>query len=279
MKTSNLFRFIFLFLAVTGLSLAGCKKDKNTETYPAPVSLQQLSDDDESMESAMNESMNDVNNFLSGGNLKSTERRIPCNASVDSTAIVNDTINIFIDYHGLNCNGTRYRTGKVEIKRQVGTHWFQQGATVMVKHIDFTITKVSNQKSITLNGIKVHQNVSGGVIWQLGNGTSAIVHRTWGQVSVTFNNGSTRIWNIARQKTYTGTAPDSLVLTIDGRQACDWDPSSGIKKHIAPADSKSATLTFGYDKYDAPITGDECPAKYKLDWQKNNHSGTVYLWL
>ena len=311
MKTSNLFRFIFLFLAVTGLSLAGCKKDKNTETYPAPVSLQQLSDDDESMESAMNESMNDVNNFLSGGNLKSTERRIPCNASVDSTAIVNDTINIFIDYHGLNCNGTRYRTGKVEIKRQVGTHWFQQGATVMVKHIDFTITKVSNQKSITLNGIKVHQNVSGGVIWQLGNGTSAIVHRTWGQVSVTFNNGSTRIWNIARQKTYTGTSPDSLVLTIDGfgsadgydnllawgisrdgesfytqiiqpvvhRQVCDWDPSSGIKKHVAPADSKSATLTFGYDKYDAPITGDECPAKYKLDWQKNNHSGTVYLWL
>ncbi|MEI6172174.1 MAG: hypothetical protein WCR01_00370 [Bacteroidota bacterium] len=309
MKT-NLIRIAFLFLAVTGLSLSGCKKDKNAAGSDDSASMQQLSKDEEAVESASDESMNDVNNFLSGGNLKSTEK-VPCGATVDSTAVVNDTITIYITYNGKNCSGTRSRTGKVEIKKQLGTHWYQAGATVMIRHINFTITKVSNQKSITLNGLKVHQNVSGGLIWQVGNGVDAIVYRTWGAVNVTFEDGSSRIWNVARQKTYTGTAPGNLMLTTDGfgtsgeysnlltwginrkgenfytrimqpvvhRQVCDWDPVSGIKKHEIPADSKSATLTFGYDSNDQPVTGDACPTKFKLDWQRNNKSGTIFLWL
>jgi hypothetical protein len=254
--------------------------------------------------------MNDINTLLSGGNLKSTDQ-LPCNATIDSTEVLNDTITIYITYNGKNCNNTRYRTGKVEIKKHVGMHWFQQGATVIIKHINFTITKISSQKSITINGVKTHKNVSGGVIWQLGNGTDAIVHRTWGHVNVTFDDGTTKSWNVARQKTYTGTPPNNLVLTIDGfgtaggldnlvvwginrqgenfytqiiqpvvhRQVCDWDPCTGIKKHAIPADNKSATLTFGYDSNNQPITGADCPSKYKVDWQKNNNSGTVYLWL
>jgi hypothetical protein len=310
MKTKNMFRLTFLALAVIGLSLTSCKKDKDTETYPASASLQQLSGDEESVESAMDESMNDVNNFLSYGNLKATNQ-LPCNATIDSTAVVNDTNIIYITYNGLNCSGTRYRTGQVEIRKAVGSHWYMPGATVKIRHINFTITKVVTQKTITLNSVKVHKNVTGGVVWQLGNGINAIVHRTHGHVSVTFDDGSTKMWNIARQKTYTGTPPINLVLTTDGfgsadgydnllvwgisregenfytqiiqpvihRQVCDWDPSAGIKKHTAPADSKSATLTFGYDSNNQPITGTDCPAKYKVDWQKNNNSGTIYLWL
>ncbi|MDP1622856.1 MAG: hypothetical protein Q8M08_11020 [Bacteroidales bacterium] len=310
MKTKNLFRLTFLVLAIFGLSLTGCQKEKNVNPPADSSSLQQLSNDEESVESALNESMNDVNNLLSNGNLKSTQM-LPCNATIDSTVVVNDTLTIYITYNGLNCSGTRYRTGKVEIKKHVGTHWYQQGATVKVRHINFTITKVSNQKSITLNSVHVHKNVSGGVIWQLGNGMNAIVHRTWGHANVTFDDGTTKIWNVARQKTFTGTPPANLVLTIDGfgtvgdyanllvwglnrqgehfytqinqpvvhRQVCDWDPVSGIKKHAIPSDSKSATLTFGYNSNNQPITGNECPTKFRVDWQKQNNSGTVYLWL
>ena len=310
MKTKNLSRFTFLLFVVIGLSLAGCKKDKNTDPSDDSSSLQQLSKDEESVESASDESMNDVNFFLSDGNLKSTNL-LPCNATVDSTAVVNDTITIYITYDGLNCSGTRFRTGQVQIRKHIGTQWFQAGATVMIRHINFTITKVSSQKSITLNGVKVHKNVSGGVIWQLGNGINAIVHRTWGHLNVTFDDGTTKTWNVARQKTYTGNPPGNLVLTTDGfgsvgefdnlvvwginrqgegfytqiiqpivhRQVCSWDPVSGIKKHAIPSDSKSATLTFGFDSNNQPISGNECPAKFKLDWQRNNNSGTVYLWL
>lgn len=310
MKTRNLFRLTFLVLALIGLSLAGCKKEKNNDSNADSSSLQQLANDEQQVESVSEESMNDVNELLSGGNLKSTSN-IPCGATVDSTDIVNDTITIYITYNGYNCNGTRFRTGQVEIKKRVGTFWYQTGATIIVKHINFTITKVSNQKSITLNGVKVHKNVSGGVIWQLGSSVNAIVHRTLGHLNVTFDDGTIKSWNIARQKTYTGSALTNLVLTIDGfgsanglnnltvwgvnrqgenfytqiiqpvvhLQACSWNPCSGIKKHAIPGDNKSATLTFGYDSNNQPVTGNDCPTKYKVDWQKNNNSGTVYLWL
>ncbi len=306
MKTRNLIRLTALLIAIIGLSVTGCKKDKNTSSADT-ASLQQLANDENQVQNASDEVMNDVNGWLSGGQLKSTAI-LPCHATIDSTSTINDTITYYITYNGLNCSGTRYRTGQVEIKKSVGTHWYQAGATVMVRHINFTITKVSNQKTITLNGTKTHQNVSGGLIWQLGNGITSIVHKTWGIETVTFSDTTTRTWNVARQKTFTGT-PTDLTLTLDGfgnegqytnlvvwgtnrhgenfytqvtqsvvlRQTCDWDPCSGVKFYQIPSDSKSATLTFGFDSNNQPITGTDCPSKYKVDWQKNNHSGTVYL--
>jgi hypothetical protein len=310
MKTQHMFRILILFIAVSGLLLTGCQKDKNTEPNVDSTSLQQLSTDEEALESANDESMNDVNGFLSGGNEKSTAM-LPCNATLDSTAVVNDTITYYITYNGLNCSGTRFRTGQVEIKKRVGTHWFMTGATVMVRHINFTITRVSTQKSITLNSVKIHQNVTGGGMGQLGNGLDAIIHKTWGRVHVTFDDSTTKLWNVSRKKTYTGSVPFNLKITTDGfgvaggfddlvvwginrqgenfftqilepvvqRQVCDWDPVSGIKKHIIPADSKSAVLTFGFNSNNQPISGNECPTKFRVDWQKNNNSGTIYLWL
>jgi hypothetical protein len=309
MKTTNFLRLSILLLAIIGLSLTGCKKDKNSDTSADYTSLQQLSTDEESVESSMEESMNEVNNVLSGGNLKSTNQR-PCNATIDSTAVVNDTITIYITYNGVNCMGNRFRSGKVEIRKHIGTHWFQQGATVIVKHIDFKITKMKDQKMITLNGVKVFQNVTGGLIWQLGTEFYTIVYKTSGNVNITFPDGTTKTWNIARQNTFAGSLPDNLSLTSDGFgaadgyenlvawginrhgenfytqiiqpvtrcQNCSWDPLSGIKKHSIPADSKSATLTFGFDSNNQPVEN-ECPTKYKVDWQKKNKSGTIFLWL
>jgi hypothetical protein len=309
MKTRNLIRLTALLIAVAGLTFSGCQKDKNKNSSADPTSLQKLASDENQVQNASDEAMNDVDQLLSGGSLKSTEM-VPCNATVDSATVANDTITYHITYHGLNCSGTRYRTGQVEIKKKVGTHWFQAGATVSVRHINFTITKVVNNKTIILNGHKTHENVTGGLIWQLGNGVTTIVHRTSGFEVVTFSDSTTRTWNIAREKTYTGT-PSQFVLTLNGfgsadnysnlvvwglnrdgenfytqitepvvlRQACDWDPCSGVKIHQIPGDSKSATLTFGFDANNQPVTGTDCPAKYRVDWQKNNHSGTVYLLL
>jgi hypothetical protein len=310
MKTKNLFRIIFLIVAVIGLTFSGCRKDKNSEPSDESSSLQQLSADEESFESAIDETMDDVNNYLSGDNLKSTGK-LPCNATIDSTAVVNDSVTIYITYNGLNCNSTRFRTGQVEIKKQVGMHWNQQGATVQIKHVQFSITRVSTQKKIILNSLKEHTNVTGGLLRMLGNGLSTIVHHTQGRVAITFDDGTTKSWTVDRQKTYTGIFPNNLVMTVNGlgsptstgfeniliwgtnrqgenfytkiiepvvhRQVCDWNPCSGIKQHLVPGVSKSATITFGYDNQNQPVTGDECPVKYKLNWQKNNNSGTVYL--
>lgn len=309
MKTRNFFTIAFLVVAFFGLVLSGCKKDKNQST-PDSSSLQQLSNDEENLNAITNEELTDVNTFLAQANEKSTQV-LPCNATIDSTVVLNDTITIYVTYNGLNCAGTKFRTGKVEIRRAYQQPWYVQGTTIRVKHINFTITKVATGKTIVLNSVKWMKNVSGGVVWQLGNQVTSIVHRIWGHAIITFDDNTTRIWKVARQKTYTGTPPQNLVVTDEGfgtadgyenlvvwgvnrqgesfytqilepvahRQVCGWDPCSGVKKHQIPGDDKSATLTFGYDSNNQLVTGTDCPVKFKLDWQKNGNSGTVYLWL
>ncbi|MDY0101409.1 MAG: hypothetical protein RBS07_00625 [Lentimicrobium sp.] len=310
MKTPNLFRIVAMLIALTGLTLSSCQKDKLETGTNDSSSLIQLSADESTLEDISNEAMQDVEGVLSynGGNLKSTDR-IPCNATVDSTSMINDTITIYITYDGLSCNGRRYRTGQVQIKKQVGTHWGMEGASVNVKYINFSVTRVGSGITVVLNSNKTFTNVSGGFIYMLGqNGFTALVHRVEGSMSVTFDNGTTRLWNVARQRTYTGT-PGELLLTIDGfgnageysnlvtwganrqgeefytqinqslvhREACEWDPASGIKIHQIPALDKSATITFGYDSNNEPITGDDCPTHYRIDWQNGTFSGTRFL--
>jgi hypothetical protein len=309
MKAKQFLKIGLILITAAGLSLTGCQKEKQKDNSPDSSSLQQLSQDDNNVENASEEAMNDVNTLLSGGNLKSTSFW-PCHATIDSTAVLNDTITFYITYDGLSCNGKFLRTGKIEIKKKVGTKWHDEGATVIVTYIDFHITRESNGKSITINGTKTFQNVTGGLIWQLGNQYTSIVYKTWGFMNVTFDDNTTRTWNVARQRTFTGTM-GQLIRTVDGfgtegsynklvvwgtnrngenfytqitqpivfRETCSWNPCSGIKIHQIPSDNKKATITFGYNSNNEPVVGDECPTKYRLDWEKGTHSGTVYLWL
>jgi len=310
MKTTNLFRTVALLLALTGFSLTSCQKDKLEEGTNDSATITQLATDEVDVEEITNDALQDAEGVLSynGGDLKSTEG-IPCNATIDSTSIVNDTITIYITYDGLSCNGRRFRTGQVEIKKQVGSHWGLPGASVNVKYKNFSVTKVATGKTIVLNSSTTFTNVSGGFIYMLGNfGLTSLVHRVSGNIAVTFDNGTTRTWNVARQSTYTGTR-GQLVLTIDGfgtsgeysnllvwgtnrnneefytritqavvfKEVCDGNPVSGIKVHQIPAVNKSATITFGYNSNNEPVTGDECPTHYRVDWVNGTYTGTSFL--
>jgi hypothetical protein len=311
MKTKNLFRFGCLMIAAATFSVTGCKKDNSTTATTADTaSMQQLTQDEANVENASDLALNDADNVLSAGQLKSTEND-PCNTTKTISGVQNDTITITINYHGLTCNGTHSRTGDIIIKKKYQENWGQQGATVIVNLVNFKITKVSNGKWIELNGIKHFENVSGHYLFQLGDsGVTSIVHREWGAVTTTFddNNHTTKIWNLDRQRTFTGT-PGALVLTVDGlgsadgksslvswglnrnneqfytsiiepvvhRQVCDFDPCSGKMIHEIPVVPKSATTTFGYDSNNNPITNGDCPTRYKVDWIVGSKSGTFFL--
>ncbi|NVO20114.1 MAG: hypothetical protein HXX13_10460 [Bacteroidetes bacterium] len=311
MKTRTIFPLAILFFTVSVLSLTGCKKDKIDEGNSDSSSMEQLSNDENNAEAVMDDATQDVENVLSYHSLLKSTEGLPCNATVDSVAVSNDTITILITYNGLNCNGTRNRTGQIEIKKKVGTHWGQAGATIRYRYINFSVTRVATGRSITLNGTKTFVNVNGGFIWQVGNPlVPSVTHQQTGSMQITFDNGDTRNWNIARQRTYTGTQ-GNLLMTVDGlgtagdysnlvtwglnrkgeqfytqitqsvvlRQQCGWDPVLGVKVHQIPSDNKSATITFGYNNNNEPITGDECPTRFRIDWQKGTHSGTKYLQL
>ena len=169
MKTKNLFHLAVILISAIALSFASCAKEDLSPANENPESLKQLSADENEVENIMNDAISDISSVMSnnGGNLKSTAW-LPCNANVDSMSVLNDTVKLHITYNGLNCNETRMRTGKIEIKKKLGTHWELPGATIIYKYINYTVTRVSTGNSITLNGTKTFVNVNGGHRWQVG---------------------------------------------------------------------------------------------------------------
>jgi len=310
MKTAKILS-LGLFLAVlVAFGTTSCKKDKTTTSDGSTntASIQNTANDENQVTSASDEALNDVNTVLAGtGGLKSTEG-LPCHATVDSTAILNDTITYYITYSGTNCRGNLTRTGQVEISKHIHTKWRDAGATITYKFINLHVTHVKSGKSITLNGRKTLVNVIGGLIFMIPQIITSVTTKDSGYMNVTFDDNTSKFWNVRRQITYT-KVNSALVLTIDGfgsadgydnlvmwgtnrnseqfyiqilqsvvhREVCGFDPCTGQKKISIPGDTKGATLTFGYDDNDQPVTGDACPTKYKVDWYKGNKSGTIYL--
>ena len=309
MKTKKLIRLSIVLLSVVAFTFTSCKKDDLSNGKANPASLVQLTADENEVENVMNDAEGDISSVMAnpGGGYKSGNM-LPCNTTIDSLAVANDTITIFITYNGPNCSGRLIRTGKIEIKKKVGTYWQQVGTGITYNYINYKVTRVATNKSVTLNGTKTFVNVSGGHRWQVGTMLTSYIERVTGSMQTSFDNGTSRTWNVARQLTYTG-GPGHFILTIDGfgtandyqnlvvwgtnrqgedfftqitqsvvcKEVCDWNPVSGIKIHQIPADNKSATITFGFDSNNQPITGDDCPTRYRVDWQKNNQSGTSYF--
>jgi len=310
MKAIKILQMSFLLAAALTLGLTSCKKDKNSDTGSNTTSIQNLTNDENRANAAADEALNDINTVLAGNNgLKSAEN-VPCNATVDSTAVLNDTITYYVTYNGLNCAGNLNRTGKIEISKHVGTQWWQMGAAITYHYIDFHVLHINSNKQLILNGRKTVVNVTGGLIFMIPQYITSVTHKDSGYMNITFDNGDTKFWQVARQITYT-RVNNKFVTTIDGfgtadgynnlihwginrngeqfyiqilqpvvhRQACQWDPCAGQKKMTIPGDNKGATITFGYDNNNQPVTGPECPTKYKVDWYKNGNSGTLYLFL
>ncbi len=312
MKTRNFIQLTVIAVTALTFAFTSCKKDDLSSGQSDPASIVQLTTDENNVDGIMNDAASDVESLLSlGSGFKSSEVWRPCHGTVDSTSIVNDTITFYITYDGLNCRGNLIWTGKIEIKRKVGVRWYQPGAAVVFKYINLNVTRVNSNKSITLNGTKTFTNVNGGLRWQVGTLITSYVETVRGSMQASFENETSRTWNVARKFTYTGTQ-GHLVMTVDGfgsadgtnggytnlvvwgtnrqgetfytqitqsivhKQVCDFKPCSGIKIHQIPSKNMSATVTFGYDDNNQPVQGDACPTKFRVDWQRNNASGTAY---
>lgn len=304
-KMNTIKKFLSL-IVITMFVFTACNKDKedvNTDSK----SVQQLTVDQNNVIQSSDDVMNDMDRIVSTNTLKSTQW-IPCNATLDSVVNAGDTIIYYVTYHGLNCNNKIERYGNVIVKKPVNTYWIQAGATMSVQMIDLEITRVATGKMLIINGKKVFENVSGGHIALLGSVYTSIVHRTSGYLNATFEDNTTRTWFIARQKVFTGVLGD-LIMTVDGfgvdsgyenlsvwgtnrqgeafftnisqsivfKEACNFNPVSGIQEHTLPAVNKSASITYGYDASQQLITNGDCPTHYRIDFQHGTYSGTLYL--
>ena len=308
-------RVQFLLAAVLMISVTfiGCKKSDSSSTTNDDAALTAHSEDQNGFSQATDEIANDGNNAISGyaafqgrpGDANGTNgvAVLPCNATavLDSAGGVR---RLTITYNGLNCAGTRTRTGVVVYSIPLAQRWRDTGAVITMSVQNLVITRVSDGKSITVAGTATVTNVSGGRVFDLGQpgGPTSITHAIASTgMTITFDNGSARSWQIAKQRVFT-YANGSIVITTTGtyndgtysnisewgtnrfgnafvttisqpmviRESCQWRLTSGQITHYKLA--ATIVATFGLDSAGNPTTcpGPGVPYYFKIVWTGAN---------
>ena len=289
--------FLTVALATATLFTA-CKKDnaKGSEDHTAEATLQ--ADDQTSFSTELDAAINDANATLETEvGFNNRVQGLICDATVTADTTSNPRT-ITIVYNGANCVGNRTRTGTVKLSLASGVQWKTPGAVLTVNVQNLKITRARDNKSIIINGTHTMTNVSGGILFTL-PAVGKITHTiASSDMSVTFDDGSKRSWQVARKREFTYN--NGVVVTITGthsegnltnvaewglnrfgnaftcsitqplviRQDCNFRLVSGQIQHNGPV--ITATTTFGLD-----ATGKEtgCPGTgnyfFKIDWSFN----------
>ena len=233
MKTT-VFHRILVVVAFSGI-LFSCNKSNSAKNSPTSnTDLQTNSDDETRVATETDAAFDDVNsamtaqfNVTGAATAREMEQRVldGPGGGVDSGLICDATITldtatnphtITITYNGNNCALSRTRTGNIVISWPAGQLWRDAGAVVTVQFNNLAITRVSDNKTITINGTHAYTNVSGGSLISLPNSPGASVTHTISSsnMQVTFDNGAKRDWNVARQRVFMYT--QGYVITTSG---------------------------------------------------------------
>ncbi len=313
MKSRNVIKLMAILVAVIGINIAGCKKDKTTTTTPDPSSLTQLAKDDAQVQASDDEISSDANGALTSTTSSSKGMDTTISSCIITVDTVGTNLQITLLYSGF-CTGHSFsRTGTVIITRPLGVQWKTAGCAVTYQYVNLQITKVTTGKTFIFNGTRTWTNVSGGLIIDLGHGgSSPVVHQITGAMTITFEDGSQRIWNISRQRSWAGTFPTALTVTVSGfgsnsgysslveygtdrngeafyssintpiiyNNTCttyQWTPIWGAIEHQIPNVPKSATVTYGYNSSDVLVTEGDCATVFQLAYNVKGTPGTLYF--
>lgn len=278
-----------------------CKKNDDTGTPDEDAQVVAHASDESQVSSDLDGISLDVSTVveydpvISGNN--SVLDEIVCDAAVAYNK-ESDPMTITITYNGSNCGAGRARTGKVVLSMAKGQEWKTPGAVITLTFQDLKISR--DNKSISINGTQTFTNVSGGLMFELPNTPEGITHTINStDMSVSFDNGTARKWNVAKKHKY--TYENGIVLTITGthtegddtgiaewgtnrfgnsfstsitsalviRQECNFRLTDGAVKHST--DAHTSIVTFGLDATGILTT---CPGTghfyYKLAWTGRN---------
>lgn len=289
-------------------TIVSCTKNENSNSnYDNEVSAQ--SDDQSNFSAQVDAVANDANIILeSSGTFAGRQPNnvIPgvCNASFVMDTLSNPRT-ITITYNGANCVATHTRTGTVTISMAAGTHWKDAGAAITLTYTNLVITRVADNKNITITGSHTITNVSGGLLVNLPVLNSITHTITSSTMSVKFNDNTERVWQVARQRVFSYN--NGIVVTVTGmhtegsishiaewgtnrfgrpftsaiteplvfRQDCNFRLVSGQIKHTVPV--FSAVGTFGLNSAGSPTSCPGAGSYYcKIVWTGlNNNSYTI----
>jgi hypothetical protein len=281
----QLFGFSLMALSIA-LALTSCQKAaEKDEDHNLEASAQS---DDQSQFSAQIETVANEASAIIETTGSLAARGFDVQSLVCNADFIADSSNalrvVTINYHGVDCFNQYSRTGVVVVSIPAGVHWKNAGAAINITYQNLVITRIFDNKSITINGTHVITNVSGGLIYQLGSLNSITHTITSNGMSITFANNNQRTWQVARQRVF--TYDNGIVVTTTGihsegsvtniaewgtnrfgnsftssitaplvvRQDCNFRLVSGQIKHAVPL--FTATATFGLNSQGAPTS---CP--------------------
>jgi hypothetical protein len=217
-------RYIHLF-SVTALALAitftSCKKQSKDST-DISTEVTTHSDDQNTVSADMDAVTNDINVAVEGSTTFTGREMTPqtpptspmCNANVTFDTL-NNQRKITITYTGADCLNGHSRTGVVTLSMPIGAHWKNAGTTLTVTYQNLKITRLSDNKSITINGTHTIVNVSGGLLINLPTLQSITHTINSSSMTITFDDGTQRSWQVARKRVYT-FVNNELIITISG---------------------------------------------------------------
>lgn len=304
------FQKLFLSVALLGLVFTGCKKDNDgsdadeaTEQAVNAADESRVAGDMDAEADEANDIALDFQKFRGPNYIGIiTGTHIPCNATVDTSEI--NIGKITVTYNGLSCNGKRNRTGTVvlQLPYDAGTStvtpWSSAGCVLNITFSNLVITRVSDGKYITINGSKQITNVNGGLVDNSPSFSNPIVHHITGMMQITFDNNTTRTWNIDRTRsinrsnnvttiTVSGNASQgghsnvavwginrkgntfylSIATPVVISSGCSYNATSGVRIHYGVI--RDLTVTYGVDQAGNIVTSG-CPYGYRLNWVNKN---------
>jgi hypothetical protein len=291
------------------ISFTACKKDSDSGNN-GDTEITAHSEDQSQFASEIDAVNNDADIVIESSTVFSgrfqNNQDVICDASVAFDAMSNPRT-ITITYNGTNCSGNRTRTGAVVISMEQGVQWKNAGAAVSISFQNLRIARASDNRSVTINGTQTYTNVSGGLLVNLPALNSIIHTITSSGLSVTFDNGTQRSWQVARQREFTynnggvirttGTHTDgnrtniaewgtnrfgsafttSITEPLVVRQDCNFRLTGGAVRHTT--NLFDATVTFGLDVSGNPTS---CPGTgnyyYRVVWTGlNGNTRTIIL--
>lgn len=296
------FRLLSVFTLAVFTTFTACKKDSKSNSTDSATELATHADDQNQVSNQMDIVANEASLAIeSSTSLSGARVQNPPFVVCDATLTLDSTSSprkATITYAGTSCSVSYKRTGTVVVSMPANVQWKNAGTSITVTYQNFKVTRLSDNKSVTINGSHTITNVSGGLLFNLPN-LQSITHTVNSSgMSITFDDGSQRTWQVATRRVFTYN--NGVVLTITGnntignvdgiaewgsnrfghdfmttitqplviRQDCAFRLTSGEVKHQGFG---TATAKFGLDATGVATT---CPGTghyyYKLTWTGPN---------
>lgn len=306
----NPIRLLALTALVVAVGFTSCKKDEQDSELDSQ--FRQFNQDSQNYTSDNDQIDSDVNNTVSDagmfGRYAGVQSSPLCGVTIDSSQLAQKIL--YFNFDGVTpCfHPSRTRSGQIKVELTSGAYWSDVNAVLTITFINFKVTRMYDNKSITFNGVKTLTNINGNDWIGFFAGTKTLKYRSRAlNLQVSFDNGANATWNHVRvnEWSYDASGPGGFPkydftssgdTTVNGFTNVDswgvnrygntfttyytnpwasnsycgfWRPVSGYYTHNV--NSSNFVLQLGVDQNGNPSTLD-CAYGFKVTWSANGNT-------